>query len=126
VIKRHGSGGHWEDTYGYSRVVQAGPWLLVAGCTANTDGVVEHAGDAYEQAVFAFGVARDALAGAGAEPGDVVRTRMYVVGSEHADAVGRAHAAVWGAVRPVATMVMVERLLDPEMLVEVEVEAYRS
>jgi enamine deaminase RidA (YjgF/YER057c/UK114 family) len=126
VIERHGSGGHWEDTYGYSRVVQAGPWRLVAGCTSTTGDVVEHVADAYEQAVFAFGVALDALAGAGAVAGDVVRTRMYVVGSEHADAVGRAHATVFGTVRPVATMVMVERLLDPRMLVEVEVEAYRS
>jgi enamine deaminase RidA (YjgF/YER057c/UK114 family) len=124
VIKRFGSGGHWEDRYGYSRVVQAGPLVLVAGCTSNVDGVVQHPGAAYEQAVFAFQVALDALAKAGARVFDVVRTRMYVVGADHADAVGQAHGALFGQVRPVATMVMVERLIDPAMLVEVEVEAY--
>jgi len=124
VIKRFGSGGAWEDRYGYSRVVQAGPLVLVAGCTSVVDGVVQHHGAAYEQATFAFQVALDALTKAGARVFDVVRTRMYVVGAEHADAVGRAHGTVFGQVRPVATMVMVERLLDPAMLVEVEVEAY--
>jgi enamine deaminase RidA (YjgF/YER057c/UK114 family) len=124
VIKRYGSGGHWEDRYGYSRVVQAGPLVLVAGCTSVIDGAVQHPGAAYEQAMFAFQVALDALTTAGARVFDVVRTRMYVVGAEHADAVGLAHGTVFGQVRPVATMVMVERLLEPAMLVEVEVEAY--
>jgi enamine deaminase RidA (YjgF/YER057c/UK114 family) len=125
VIKRFGSGGYLEDRYGYSRVVQAGPLVLVAGCTSNIDGVVQHAGAPYEQATFAFQMALDALTKAGARVSDVVRTRMYVVGAEHADAVGRAHGATFGEVRPVATMVMVERLVDPTMLVEVEVEAYK-
>jgi enamine deaminase RidA (YjgF/YER057c/UK114 family) len=126
VIDRHGSGGPWEDGYGYSRVVRAGPWLLVAGSTATVDGTVRHVGDPYEQAVLAFRIALDALAGAGGRPEDVVRTRMYVVGSVHADAVGRAHGSVFASVRPVATLVVVAGLLDPEMLVEVEVDAYRS
>jgi enamine deaminase RidA (YjgF/YER057c/UK114 family) len=126
VINRHGSGGPWEDGYGYSRVVQAGPWLLVAGSTATVDGSVRHVGDAYEQAVLAFRIALDALAGVGGRPGDVVRTRMYVVGSAHADAVGRAHGAVFAAVRPAATLVVVAGLLSPEMLVEIEVDAFRS
>jgi enamine deaminase RidA (YjgF/YER057c/UK114 family) len=126
MIVRHGSGGPWEDTYGYSRVVQAGPWLLVAGCTATVDGAVQSVGDAHGQAVFAFRVALDALVAAGARPDDVVRTRMYVVGAANADAVGRAHGTVFGAVRPAATMVLVAGLLVPEMLVEVEVDAYRS
>jgi len=125
VIDRHGSGGPWEAAYGYSRVVQAGPWLLVAGSTATVDGIVRHVGDAYAQTALAFRIALDALAGAGAAPDDVVRTRMYVVGRANADAAGRAHGAVFGSVRPAATMVMVAGLLAPEMLVEVEVDAYR-
>jgi enamine deaminase RidA (YjgF/YER057c/UK114 family) len=126
VITRLGSGGPWEDAYGYSRVVQAGPWVMTAGCTAVLDGAVQHVGDPFSQAALAFRIALDALAKAGASAADVVRTRMYVVGAEHADAVGHAHGSVFGDVRPAATMVMVDRLVHPDMLVEVEVEAYRS
>jgi enamine deaminase RidA (YjgF/YER057c/UK114 family) len=125
VIERFSSGGRWEDRYGYSRVVVAGSALLVAGTTATRDGVVQHVGDAYAQTVYAFREALDALAKAGGAVEDVVRTRMYVVGAEHADAVGRAHGEVFGAVRPVSTLVMVARLIHPEHLIEVEVEAYR-
>jgi enamine deaminase RidA (YjgF/YER057c/UK114 family) len=124
VITRLGSGGPWEDAYGYSRVVKAGPLVLTAGCTATVDGVVQHVGDPFAQASVAFRIALDAAAKAGAGVEDVIRTRMYVVGPDHADEVGRAHGAVFGAVRPVATMVMVDRLVHPDMLVEVEVEAY--
>ncbi|HET8682254.1 MAG TPA: Rid family hydrolase [Micromonosporaceae bacterium] len=125
MAERFSSGGIWEETYGYSRVVVAGPWWLVAGTTATVDGVVRHVGDAGGQAVLAFRSALDALARAGATVQDVVRTRMYVVGAEHADAVGRAHGEVFAAVRPVSTLVVVARLIHPDHLVEVEVEAYR-
>jgi enamine deaminase RidA (YjgF/YER057c/UK114 family) len=124
VITRFGSGGPWEDAYGYSRVVKAGPSVLTAGCTATVDGVVKHVGDPFAQASLALRIALDALTKAGVTAADVVRTRMYVVGDQHADAVGRAHGSVFGEVRPVATMVMVERLIHPDMLVEIEVEAY--
>jgi enamine deaminase RidA (YjgF/YER057c/UK114 family) len=124
MISRFGSGGPWEDLYGYSRVVKAGPWALTSGCTATVDGVVQHAGDAFAQAKLALQIALEALAKAGAELGDVVRTRMYVVGPENADEVGRAHGSVFGEIRPVTTVLMVDRLLHPDMLVEVEVEAY--
>lgn len=123
-IVRLGSGGPWEDAYGYSRAVAAGPWVISAGCTATVDGAVRAIGDPHAQTVTAFGIALDALAKAGAGPGDVVRTRMYVVDPAHTDAVGRAHAEVFGAVRPAATMVVVARLVHPDHLVEVEVEAY--
>jgi enamine deaminase RidA (YjgF/YER057c/UK114 family) len=124
TVERIGSGGPWEDAYGYSRVVRTGPWVLTAGCTATVDGVVKHAGDAYAQAVLAFEIALETAARAGATPADVVRTRMYVVDAGNADAVGRAHGSVFGAVRPVSTLVLVAGLLHPDMLVEVEVEAY--
>ena len=125
MVERFSSGGTWETVFGYSRAVVAGPWILSAGCTATVDGVVRHPGDPAAQARTAFGIALDAIARAGAAPSDVVRTRMYVVGPQHADAVGRAHGELFGAVRPVSTLVMVARLIHPDQLVEVEVEAYR-
>jgi enamine deaminase RidA (YjgF/YER057c/UK114 family) len=124
VIERRGSGGPWEQTFGYSRAVKAGPWVISAGCTATVDGVVHAVGDAGGQAALAFQLGLAALAELGASPADVVRTRMYVVGAGHAATVGRAHGAVFAAVRPATTMVMVDRLLHPDMLVEVELEAY--
>jgi enamine deaminase RidA (YjgF/YER057c/UK114 family) len=125
-IERFSSGGPWEQTYGYSRVVHAGNMLLTAGCTSTLDGEIAHVGEPYAQALQAFAIALDALADAGASIEDVVRTRMYVTGREHADAVGRAHGALFGAVRPVATLVVVAGLLHPDHLVEVEVEAYAA
>jgi enamine deaminase RidA (YjgF/YER057c/UK114 family) len=124
MIRRYSSGGPWEEVIGYSRVVAAGPWLLTAGCTSTVDGEVTHVGNAYAQARQAFQIALDALANAGATVEDVVRTRMYVVDAGDADAVGRAHAEFFVPVRPVATMLVVARLLHPDHMVEVEVEAY--
>lgn len=124
TVTRLGSGGPWEQLYGYSRVVRAGDLAWTAGCTSTVDGVVAHEGDAAAQTAQALRIGLDALAEVGAEPGDVVRTRMYVTDRVHADEVGRAHNAVFGAVRPAATLVVVAALLDPEHLVEVELEAY--
>ena len=124
MIERFGSGGPWEQAYGYSRVVRAGDVLLTAGCTATVNGVVTGVGDAHAQTRSAFGVALGALAAAGATIADVTRTRMYVVRAADADAVGRAHGEVFGAVRPASTLVVVAGLLHPDHLVEVEVEAY--
>jgi enamine deaminase RidA (YjgF/YER057c/UK114 family) len=117
--------GPWEDKFGYSRVVTAGPFALTAGCTSTVDGQVAHVGDAAGQAREAFRIALDALATVGAGVHDVVRTRMYVVRHEDGEAVGRAHGEIFGAVRPAATMVFVAGLVHPDHLVEVEVEAYR-
>jgi enamine deaminase RidA (YjgF/YER057c/UK114 family) len=124
TVSRYGSGGPWEEAYGYSRVVRAGDRFVTAGSTATVDGVVVAPGDPYAQALAAFGIALDALALAGASVSEVIRSRMYVVSREHVDAVGRAHGSVFAAVRPVATLVIVAGLLDPAMLVEVELEAF--
>lgn len=124
TVTRLSSGGPWEQRYGYSRVVRAGDLAFTAGCTATVDGRVVHVGDAAAQTAQALRIGLDALAEVGAEPGDVVRTRMYVTDRLHADEVGRAHNAVFGAVRPAATLVVVAGLLDAEHLVEVELEAY--
>jgi enamine deaminase RidA (YjgF/YER057c/UK114 family) len=120
------SGGPWEDVVGYSRAVVAGPWVLVAGSTATVDGEVRHEGDAYAQTLEAFGVVRRALQAAGLDLGDVVRTRMYVADIDTQDEVARAHHELFADVRPAATMVEVSRFVDPRMLVEVEVDAYRA
>jgi enamine deaminase RidA (YjgF/YER057c/UK114 family) len=124
VIRRISSGGPWEERFGYSRAVVAGPWVLVAGCTATVDGEVRHEGDAYAQARTALEIAVKALTEAGASAADVVRTRMYVTDISDADAVGRAHAEFFGDVRPAATMVEVSGLVDRRILVEIEVDAY--
>jgi enamine deaminase RidA (YjgF/YER057c/UK114 family) len=124
TVERFGSGGPWEESFGYSRVVRAGDTLLTAGCTATVDGVVTSVGDPHAQALTAFGIALDALREAGATAADVVRTRMYITNRAHVDRVGRAHESVFGDVRPVSTLVIVAGLLDPAMLVEVELEAY--
>jgi len=123
-VRRYGSGGPWEEIFGYSRVVAAGPWLVTAGCTSTVDGVVTNVGDAAGQTRQAFRIALEALAQAGASVEHVVRTRMYVVNTSDADAVGRAHGEIFGAVKPASTMVMVAALIDPAHLVEVEVDAY--
>lgn len=124
-IQRYGSGGPWEDLYGYCRVVRAGDLVLTAGCTSTVDGVVTGVGDAYAQARTALGIAVDALRSAGAAAGDVVRSRIYITDRAYADAAGRAHGEIFGAHRPAATMVIVAGLLHPDMLVEIELEAYR-
>jgi enamine deaminase RidA (YjgF/YER057c/UK114 family) len=125
-VRRIASGGPWEDAYGYSRAVIAGPHVYVSGCTAVIDGVVHHEGDPYAQARSAFGVALETLREAGFAAEHIVRTRMYVTHSRDMAAVGRAHKELFDAVRPAATMVVVSKLIDPQMLVEVEVDAYQE
>ena len=125
--QRYGSGGPYEDAVGYSRLVVHGDQAWTAGCTATVDGVVVAEGDWHAQTLTALGVGVAALERAGFAVDDVVQTRMYVVDiAEHSADVGRAHGEVFGAVRPAATMVGVTALVDPRMLVEVEIVACRS
>lgn len=124
VGDRRGSGGPYEDRWGYSRVVRVGPLALTAGCTAVVDGHVTGIGDAGAQATMALRVALEALAGVGLAAGQVIACRMFVTDLTQADAVGRAHAAVFGETRPVASMIGVAALADPDMLVEVELTAW--
>ena len=124
MIERLAGAARWEEQYGYCRVVRAGGWALTAGTTATGPDGVLHPGDPYRQTLAAFGIALAALRSAAVTPEQVVRTRMYVVDIAHQDRVGAAHRELFGADRPVATMVQVSALADPEHLVEVEVEAY--
>ncbi len=124
-IERFGSGGTYEAEIGYSRTVRAGDLVLVSGCTATSaGGVVLGPGDPLAQARAALDACERALALAGAGLADVVRTRMYVTDITQWKLVGQAHAERFGDARPVATMVEVSGLIDPRMLVEIEVEAY--
>jgi enamine deaminase RidA (YjgF/YER057c/UK114 family) len=129
-VERFASGGIYEDEVGYSRVVVAsgygGHTGWTAGTTSMVNGAVAHIGDAQGQAAVAFQAALFALERAGFSRADTVQTRMYVVDvAAHADAVGRAHAEIFGGIRPAATMVGVSGLVHPQMLVEVEVVAWR-
>jgi enamine deaminase RidA (YjgF/YER057c/UK114 family) len=119
------SGGKYEPIIGYSRAVRAGDWVHVAGSTAaRPDGSVAGPGDAYAQTIAALLTIERALAGAGATMADVVRTRMFVTDIGRWEEFGRAHGEVFRDIRPAATMVEVTRLIDPAMLVEIEVDAF--
>ncbi|HEY9328538.1 MAG TPA: RidA family protein [Streptomyces sp.] len=125
-VKRISSGAPWEEKFGYSRAVALSNGLvLVAGCTSVVNGQIS-AGSPYEQAVTSFEVAFEALKQVGLGREDVVRTRMYVTHARDTDEVGRAHKELFDAVRPAATMIIVSGFVDPSLVVEVEVEAYRA
>ncbi|PSQ18457.1 hypothetical protein BRD00_05205 [Halobacteriales archaeon QS_8_69_26] len=122
--ERVSTGTEWESKAGYSRAVRAGSRVSVAGTTAtDEDGDLVGVGDPYAQARKAIDNVVDALSATGATPADVVRTRIYVTDADDWPAIGRAHAETFGDHPPAATLVEVNAMVDPEMLVEVEAEA---
>ncbi|MFE3826759.1 RidA family protein [Streptomyces sp. NPDC059092] len=126
AVRKISSGGPWEESFGYSRAVELPNGLvLVSGCTSVVGGRIAEGGP-YEQTVTAFGVALKALEELGLGAEHVVRTRMYLTHVRDADEVGRAHKELFDAARPAASMLVVAGLIDPSLVVEVEVEAYRG
>jgi enamine deaminase RidA (YjgF/YER057c/UK114 family) len=118
------SGGDFEDVYGYSRAVRVGDHIHVAGTCArdpHLDGA-----DTYTQAKSALSIIEDALREAGASPADVVRTVTYVTDIGDKLQVAKAHAELFGDVRPAATMVQVTAMVDPRMRIEIEAYAIVS
>jgi enamine deaminase RidA (YjgF/YER057c/UK114 family) len=122
--ERVSSGTPWEPIIGYSRAVRVGRHIWVSGTTATDDaGRIVGRGDPYAQARQAIANIERALAQADARLADVVRTRIYVTDIGHWEAIGKAHGEAFRDVRPACAMVQVARLIDPEMLVEIEADA---
>lgn len=121
------SGAKWEDIVGYSRAVRIGNVIEVAGTTAvDEEGKIIGANNPYEQTRFALAKIGKALQAAGASMKDVVRTRMFVTDISKWEEVGRAHGEFFREIKPAASMIEVKGLINPELLVEIEVTAVIS
>ena len=119
------SGAPWESLVGYSRAVRTGPHISVAGTApVGDDGEVVGIGDAYLQTKHCIEIIAKALEEAGAGLEHVVRTRLFVTDIDQWEAVGRAHGEAFGDIRPACTMVEVKALIDSDMLVEIDADAF--
>ncbi|MEO7385306.1 MAG: RidA family protein [Gammaproteobacteria bacterium] len=121
----HSTGSKWEPVIGYSRAVRTGPFVYVSGTTASgPDGNIVGVDDPYAQTRQILANITKALAAVGAGPEHVVRTRIYLTDISRWEDVGRAHGELFSNIRPATAMVKVARLISPEILVEIEADAY--
>lgn len=120
------SGSPWEDIVGYCRAVRIGNIIEVAGTTAMNGDVLIGKGDLYTQTKFIFEKIEKALQQAGATMNDVVRTRMFVTDISQWEKAGKAHGEFFKDIKPVATMVEVSKLINNDLLIEIEVTAIVS
>ena len=124
--KTFSSNTEWENKFNYSRAVRVGNTIEVSGTTAVDEKGNIQGDSAATQAAFIFNKIEQALQQLDASLQDVVRTRMYIVDAADSDAVGSAHGKAFKGVNPAATMVVVKQLIDPQLLVEIEVSAIIS
>lgn len=121
-----GSGAIWEDTVGYSRAVKVGNIIEVAGTTAVKNGEIVHQNDPYNQTICIIQIIEEALKKLNASLEDVVRTRIYLKNVSDWEAVGQAHGLYFSKIKPASTMLAVASMINPDMLVEIEVTAIIS
>ena len=118
------SGAKWEDIVGYSRAVRVGNIIEVAGTTAVDErGEVVGGNDPYVQTKYILQKIEKALSEAGASLNDVTRTRMFVTDISKWEEIGRAHGEFFRESKPAASMIEVKGLINPELLIEIEVTA---
>jgi enamine deaminase RidA (YjgF/YER057c/UK114 family) len=122
----YSSGAKWEDIVVYSRAVQVGDHLEVAGTVATDDKGVVGKGDPYKQTQFILNKIEKVLQQAGFSMKDVVRTRMFVTDISRWEEIGKAHGEFFREIKPVTSMVEVSALIDPDYLVEIEVTAIKA
>lgn len=117
------SGAVWEDLVGYSRAVRIGNQIEISGTTSVDGETVIGKGDLYSQTIYIFQKIEKTLIEAGASINDIVRTRMYVTDISKWEEAGRAHSEFLKDIKPATSMIEVKRLIDPDLLIEIEVTA---